>query len=135
MLLGFLEQDGLLYTTRFLKEPAFAESFARNWSVCGPASLLSMDAAARSDQDQETVDRLALEYKVLRPDGTLATNGTEMTDLLTDAVFAESTFRLSHLLARHNRPVYRYSFKQIMSRDFLKYKNHQLANTNKIFVQ
>jgi hypothetical protein len=107
VLLGFMEHDGLLYSTRFLKDPAFGATFARNWSACGPATLLGVDAAGRTSEHQALADRLARDYGVLSADGTVVTNGTGMTDIMTDGVFGESTFRLSQQLFRLNRPVYR----------------------------
>jgi len=78
-----------------------------NWSTCGPAAILGVDAAGLTTEHQVLADRLAADYGVLRADGTIVTNGTEMTDLMTDGVFAESSFRLSQQLFKLNRPVYR----------------------------
>jgi hypothetical protein len=107
VLLGFMEHDGLLYSTRFLKDPAFGATFARNWRTCGPTTLLGVDAAGLTSEHQALADRLARDYGVLSADGTVVTNGTGMTDIMTDGVFGESTFRLSQQLFRLNRPVYR----------------------------
>jgi hypothetical protein len=107
VLLGFMEQDGLLYSTFFLKDPSAAESFAANWTSCGPTTLLGLDAAGQTAVDRRAMDWIAEQYGVLGKDGSLVLNGTEMTDILTDAVFAESSFRLSQLLVKHKRPVYR----------------------------
>ncbi len=107
VLAGFMEHDGLLYSTRFLKDPAFGASFARDWSACGPTTLLGVDSAGLTSEHQALADRLARDYGVLSADGTVVTNGTEMTDIMTDGVFGESTFRLSQQLFRLNRPVYR----------------------------
>ncbi len=106
-MLGFMEHDGLLYSTRFLKDPAFGASFARNWRTCGPTTLLGVDAAGLTTEHQALADRLARDYGFLRADGMVVTNGTGMTDIMTDGVFGESTFRLSQQLFRLNRPVYR----------------------------
>ncbi len=107
VLLGFMEHDGLLYSTRFLKDPAFGDTFAHNWRTCGPTTLLVVDAAGLTSEHRALADRLARDYGVLSADGTVVTNGTGMTDIMTDGVFGESTFRLSQQLFRLNRPVYR----------------------------
>ena len=110
VMVGFMEQDGLLYTTRFLKDPEFADAFAGNWSRCGPVSLLGREEEEeKGERALQLTDRLAREYGALRQDGSLRLNGTGMTDLMTDSVFAESSFRLSQHLVRLKRPVYRYS--------------------------
>jgi hypothetical protein len=59
-------------------------------------------------EHQALADRLATEFGVLRADGTVVTNGRGMTDIMTDGVFGEITFRLSQQLFRLNQPVYRY---------------------------
>jgi Carboxylesterase family len=106
-MLGFMEQEGLLYTTRFIKEPAFMESYAHNWTSCAPVSLLGRSEVQLTQADRQLTEQIAEQYGVRQQDGRLVLNGTELTDLLTDSIFAVGTFRLSQHLTRLNIPVYR----------------------------
>ncbi len=107
VMVGFMENDGLLYTTRFMKDPAFTASFTANWSACAPVSLLGLSEAHLTQADQQMAERLVQLYGVRRPDASLVLNGTELTELMTDGIFAEGSYRLSQYLTRINRPVYR----------------------------
>ena len=60
VMVGFMEQDGLLYNTRFLKDPEFADAFAGNWSRCGPVSLLGREEEEeKGERARQLTDRLA----------------------------------------------------------------------------
>jgi carboxylesterase type B len=100
-MIGFTTDEGLLYTGRFHKDPAFLERFLQDWDTCGPINFLGRDPAQVTPGDRERVAELRAGY----PPGTPG-----LTAMFTDAVFAASSHQVARLLAARGRTVYRYLF-------------------------
>ena len=105
VLLGFTDHEGLLYTTRFMKEPAFKQFFTTNLNTCIPVNLFGLMKEDITERDIEEGNRLVREYGAMEGDQVVT---TAMTDLLGDAVFWRDGHRLSTILAEQNYTVYRY---------------------------
>ena len=101
VIIGFTSEEGLLFTGRFHKDPAFHTRFLEDWSTCGPANLLGLEEDEVRQEDRVRLDALRETY----PSGTHG-----LTDMFTDAIFAASSHQVSRLLVSNNRTVYKYLF-------------------------
>lgn len=100
-LIGFTAEEGLLYTRRFSKSPAFLARFMADWGTCGPVNFLGLEGWEVTQEHRDQVDTLRAAYPA----------GTEgLTDMFTDAVFAASSHQVARLLTSNNRTVYKYLF-------------------------
>eukprot|EP00092_Neocalanus_flemingeri_P021127 GFUD01022894.1.p1 GENE.GFUD01022894.1~~GFUD01022894.1.p1 ORF type:complete len:581 (+),score=136.25 GFUD01022894.1:59-1801(+) len=106
VMIGFTKEDGLLYTTRFIKDPEFEKHFNDNWDTCAPINLLGKESHAISDQDIEYVNNLRKSYS----SNSDQIKPAELTTLFTDAVFGLSTHKVAKYLAQSNKSVYKYIF-------------------------
>ena len=97
VMIGFTKEDGLLYTTRFIKDKEFEKYFEDNWNTCGPTNLLGKESELITERDIEYVTNLRKSYETL-------------TTLFTDAIFAIPSHRMAHQLAARNNQVYKYIF-------------------------
>ena len=106
VMIGFTKEDGLLYITRFIKDPEFVKHFFENWDTCAPINILGKESHLISEEDIEYVNNLRKSYSSnsdqIEPD--------ELTTLFTDAVFALSSHKVAKYLARSNKSVYKYIF-------------------------
>ena len=105
-IIGFNKEDGQLISTRFIKDPHVQQYFEENRKMCGPIYTLGKDKQVATAQDIARSERLIDSYS------TSGTNTTfdEYSDLFTDAVFAVGTHKLSNLLVKNNRKVFKYMF-------------------------
>ena len=74
--------------------------------MCGPIYTLGKDKQVATEEDIARSEKLIDSYS------TSGTNTTfdEYSDLFTDAVFAVGTHKLSNLLVKNNRKVFKYMF-------------------------
>jgi len=113
VMIGFNSEEGLLYTSRFQKDPDFQTRFQTDWDSCAPINFLGLEL------DQVTVDDVS-RVNTLRSSYSPGNPG--LTDMFTDAVFASSSHQVARLLCRNKRTVYKYLFTyrgSISSTDFL----------------
>jgi len=106
LIIGYNEEDGLLFTTRFLKEQAFEEHFNANWNTCAPINLLGIESDHITGEDLEYINSLAKSYS----GSSDHMQSSDRTRLFTDAIFALSTHRVAKYLTQKNSTVYKYQF-------------------------
>ena len=105
-IVGFNKDDGLLLSTRFLKDPHTLDYFIKNQNVCGPVYLLGKDKENASEEDILKANSLIQSYTEPGSNTTFS----EYTDLFTDAIFAAGTHKLANYLVSNNRKVFKYIF-------------------------
>ena len=108
VMLGFTSEDGLLSTSRLVRDPAYFQRFKENWETYGPLNILGRDVVNITQSDVDFVTGLLADY-TNTPVGELRPE--DLTDLFTDALFGLSTDRLADLLVRRgHQDVYKYVF-------------------------
>lgn len=105
-IVGFNKEDGLLLSTRFLKDPHVLNHFVENQLVCAPIYLLGKDKQVASEADTAKSEELIQSYSKSGTNTTFA----EYTDLFTDAVFAAGSHKLANHLVKNGRKVFKYIF-------------------------
>eukprot|EP00092_Neocalanus_flemingeri_P017124 GFUD01018520.1.p1 GENE.GFUD01018520.1~~GFUD01018520.1.p1 ORF type:complete len:581 (-),score=109.13 GFUD01018520.1:68-1810(-) len=105
-IVGFNQEDGLLFTTRFLKDPDIGHSFIENQKICGPIYFLGKEKELINEKDIEQSERLIQSYSNSETNATFA----ELTDLFTDSVFGVGSHKLSNYLVENKRRVFKYIF-------------------------
>merc|ERR1719206_199903 len=105
-IIGFNKEEGLLLSTRFLKDPHIHEYFIKNKDICAPVYLLGKDKEVAKEEDIAAADKLIQSYSK----SGINTSFAEYTDLFTDAIFAAGTHKLVNYLVKNNRKVFKYIF-------------------------
>jgi len=109
VLMGFTKDDGLLFSTRFLKDPEYASEFLDD-PGCFAMNSRGLERDDLTNELIQAGDELAEQYHALQ-DGEIVMEG--FTQLLGDAVFARDGHEFSNLLSSLNHSVYRYSFSYV----------------------
>ena len=97
-MIGFTKEDGLLFTSRFIKDKDFKNFFLENWESCGPINLLGKETSFITKEDVAYVNNLRDKYP------------KDLTDLFTDAIFARSSHIIANKFSQRNKHVYKYIF-------------------------
>lgn len=109
ILVGFNKDEGLLLTTRFIKEPDFMEHCLKNMNTCGPINLFGIREEDITEEHISETHRLIEAYGAVQ-EGKLHLR--QFRDLAGDAVMALDTHTFTELLKRQGYSVYRYTFLQ-----------------------
>jgi len=105
-IIGFNQEDGLLFTTRFIKDPSIQQDFFDNEKVCGPIYFLGQEKDLITEHDMTISNRIIKSYSSSDTNTTFE----EFTDLFTDAVFGAGTHQLANNLVENNRKVFKYIY-------------------------
>jgi len=125
VMIGFAKEDGLLYSTRFIKDPDFKKHFMDNWNTCAPINILGKETNFISEQDIEYVNNLVEAYT----DNTDETEPAPLTTIFTDAVFGLSSHKVAGYLAENNKNVFKYIFSYKGSSSFADILSYPLWRT------
>jgi len=125
VIVGFNKEDGLLLTTRFIKDPIVKHNFVANQHTCGPIYLLGKETEEITEKDIALADKIIKSYS-----SGVNTTFEEFTDIFTDAVFGVSSQKLAEYLLQNERTVFKYMFAYTGSTslgDFFSYNLFQQA--------
>ena len=104
IMVGFNEKEGLLYSTRFIKDKEFYQFFKNNLDKCLVINTLSLGKDGLVESKVARAHKLAKDYNGIQ-DGEMINQ--EFTDLVGDARFAHSLHQHSEILRNLNQTVYR----------------------------
>ncbi len=104
VLIGFNEAEGLLYSTRFIKDTEFYQYFKKNLDKCLVLNTLSMGEDGLEEKLVSRAHQLVKEYNGIQ-DGEMINQG--FTDMVGDARFILSAHQHTELLRNQNNTVYR----------------------------
>lgn len=104
VLMGFNEAEGLLYSTRFIKDTEFYQYFKKNLDKCLVLNTLSMGENGLEEKLVSRAHELVKEYNGIQ-DGEMINQG--FTDMVGDARFILSAHQHTELLRNQNHTVYR----------------------------
>ena len=105
-IIGFNQEDGLLFSTRFMKDPNIQQYFVDNQKMCGPIYLLGKGKELATEKDIARSESLIKSYTKTG----INTTFDEFTDIFTDAIFGVGTHKMSNYFVKNNRKVFKYIF-------------------------